>query len=156
MANKNNGQAGGKFKQAKRALREGAFILYFESLFRDDAIKDIYEITSECEGANDTLRISDESCALACKVEEKAGEVDSIIVKYSTKRSIDRIPKINLALLRLALYEATYADDVPVNVAISEAVAIAEKYAQEADVAFINGVLGAYSRSIKKDSGGNE
>ena len=87
---------------------------------------------------------------------EKAAEVDKTIVVYSTKRSIERIAKINLAILRLALYEAAYEKDVPVNVAISEAVSIAEKYAQEADVAFINGVLGAYSRSLKKDSGGNE
>ena len=156
MATKNKGQDAERFKQAKRELREGAFILYFESLFRDDAIKDIYEITAECEEANETLRISDESCALACKVEAKAAEVDKIIEVYSTKRSLNRIAKINLAILRLALYEAAYEKDVPVNVAISEAVSIAEKYAQEADVAFINGVLGAYSRSLKKDSGGNE
>ena len=155
MANKKKGQEPGRFKQAKRELREGAFILYFESLFRDDPIKEIYEITAECEEVNETLRISDESCKLACNVAEKAPEVDKIIEKYSTKRSIDRIAKINLALLRLALYEAAYVDDVPVNVAISEAVAIAQKYAQEADVAFINGVLGAYSRSMKKDSGDN-
>ncbi|MCR5121908.1 MAG: transcription antitermination factor NusB [Ruminococcus sp.] len=152
MANKN--ESGG-FKQTKRALREGAFIIYFESLFRDDPIKEIFEITSECGEVSENLRISEESCALACRVAEKAADVDKIIGKYSTKRSIDRIPKINLALLRLALYEATYADDVPVNVAISEAVAIAEKYAQDADVAFINGVLGAYSRSQKKDAAGN-
>lgn len=156
MANKKKGQDGGRFKQAKRELREGAFILYFESLFRDDPIKDIYEITAECEEVNETLRISEESCKLACKVAEKAPEVDKIIERFSTKRNIDRIAKINLAVLRLALYEASYEDDVPVNVAISEAVVIAEKYAQEADVAFINGVLGAYSRSIKNGANENE
>ena len=156
MANKNNDRESGGFRQTKRALREGAFIIYFESLFRDDPIRDIFDITSECGEVSENLRISEESCELACRVAEKAADVDKIIGKYSTKRSIDRIPKINLALLRLALYEATYADDVPVNVAISEAVAIAEKYAQDADVAFINGVLGAYSRSQKKDAPENE
>ena len=40
-----------------------------------------------------------------------------------------------------------YDDKVPINVAISEAVALAQKYAQEPDIAFINGVLGAFSRS---------
>ena len=56
---------------------------------------------------------------------------------------------MNLAILRLALYEAVYDDKVPVNVAISEAVRIAKKYAQKNDAAFINGVLGAFARSIK-------
>ena len=66
---------------------------------------------------------------------------------FSNKRSIERIPKINLAIIRLAIYEAMYDDKVPINVAISEAVALAQKYAQEPDIAFINGVLGAFSRS---------
>lgn len=148
MGNKNNGGRSA-FKQAMRERREGAFILYFESLFRNDDIKELFDVTAECEEADQALRISDESCELACRVAEKAPEIDKIIEGYSPRRNISRIAKINLAVLRLALYEAEYADNVPVNVAISEAVAISEKYAQAADVAFINGVLGAYSRAKK-------
>ena len=148
VGNKNNGGKSA-FKQAMRERREGAFILYFESLFRNDDIKELYDVTAECEEADQALRISDESCELACRVAEKAQELDKIIEGYSPKRNIARIAKINLAVLRLALYEAEYADNVPLNVAISEAVAISEKYAQDADVAFINGVLGAYSRAKK-------
>ncbi|MGN0632674.1 MAG: transcription antitermination factor NusB [Oscillospiraceae bacterium] len=135
-----------KFKADKRELREGAFILYFESLFRDDNISDIYEVSAEAEDADAELRLSEQSCRLAEKVAEKASEIDKIIENYSKKRSVDRIAKINLAILRLALYEAIYEDKVPVNVAISEAVSLAQKYAREPDTAFINGVLGAFSR----------
>jgi N utilization substance protein B len=131
----------------KREVREGALILYFESLFRDDSIDEIFEITKEAESADDTLRISEKSRKLAVSVAEKADDIDSIIENYSRKRSIDRIAKINLAILRLGLYEAIYEEKVPVNVAISEAVALAQKYAREPDIAFINGVLGAFSRS---------
>ena len=49
------------------------------------------------------------------------------------------------------MYEAIYEEKVPVNVAISEAVIITKKYAQKADVSFINGVLGAYSRSLSDE-----
>lgn len=50
---------------------------------------------------------------------EKQDEIDSIISKFSNKRTVERIPKINLAILRLAIYEAIYEENVPVNVAIS-------------------------------------
>jgi N utilization substance protein B len=139
----------------KREAREGALILYFESLFRTDSIDEIFEITEEAGGA-DNVRISEKSRKLAIKISEKSDEIDKIIEKYSQKRSIERIAKINLAILRLGLYEAIYEDNVPVNVAISEAVSLAQKYAREPDIAFINGVLGAYSRSAGDENGNNE
>lgn len=135
------------FISAKRELREGAFILYFESLFRNDTISELYEVTASAEDADAELRLSEQSCKLAENVAAHADDIDLIIGKYSQKRSVDRIPKINLAILRIALYEAVYEEKVPVNVAISEAIALAQKYAREPDIAFINGVLGAFSRS---------
>lgn len=131
----------------KREVREGAFILYFEKLFRDDSIDEIFEVTKEAGDPDDNLRISERSRKLAVKIDEKSDELDKIIESYSKKRSIERIAKINLAILQLALYEAIYEENIPVNVAISEAVMLAQKYAREPDIAFINGVLGAFSRS---------
>lgn len=136
-----------KFMSAKRELREGTFILYFEKLFRDDSIEEIFEVTAEAEDPNDTIRISEESCKHAAEIYEKYDELNKIIEKYSKKRSVDRIAKINIAILHIALFEAVYDDKIPVNVAISEAVILAQKFAQEPDIAFINGVLGAFSRS---------
>ena len=141
-------------KREVREVREGAFILYFEKLFRNDPLDEIFEITKEA-GA-DKLNISSKSLALAKNIDEKAEDLDAIIAEYSKKRSIERIAKINLAILRLGLYEAIYAEKVPVNVAISEAVGLAEKYAREPDVAFINGVLGAFSRSEAARSAGKK
>ncbi|MCD7740899.1 MAG: transcription antitermination factor NusB [Ruminococcus sp.] len=132
----------------RHKLREGAFVLYFERLLRDDEIDDIYEVNLLAKSENDEIEISEQSCELAKNVEQKQDELDEIINLYSPKRSVGRIPKINLAILRLALYEANYSEAVPLNVAISEAVALAQKYARKPDVAFINGVLGAYSRSV--------
>lgn len=126
----------------RREVRESVFILSFEKLFRDDSEDEIIEIASEIG----ELTINDEVIHNFKGIFEKAQELDTIISKYSDKRTIERIPKINLAILRLALYEALYDEKVPLNVAISEAVALAGKFAQEPDIAFINGVLGAYAR----------
>ena len=126
----------------RREVRESVFILSFEKLFRDDSEDAIIEIASEIG----ELTINDEVKHNFKGIFEKAQELDTIISKYSDKRTIERIPKINLAILRLALYEALYDEKVPLNVAISEAVALAGKFAQEPDIAFINGVLGAYAR----------
>ncbi len=127
----------------RREVREAAFILSFEKLFRDDSIEEIIETAKEL----DDFKITDEVEVLVKEIFNKQDELDEIISKFSDKRSIDRIPKINLAILRLALYEALYDEKVPINVAISEAVSLAQAYAQQPDIAFINGVLGSYSRS---------
>lgn len=127
----------------RREIRESAFILIFEKLFRDDTIDEIIELAENIDG----ITINSDVIKTFSSTYEKSDELDVIINRFSEKRSISRIPKVNLAILRLALYEILFDDRVPENVAINEAVLLAKKFAQEADVAFINGVLGAYSRS---------
>lgn len=127
----------------RRDVRESALILTFEKLLRDDSLEEIFETASEAE----SVIVNNEVKALVCGIIEKSNEIDEIISKYSDKRAVERIPKINLAVLRLAIYEALYDEKVPVNVAISEAVALVGKYALDSDVSFVNGVLGSYSRS---------
>ena len=129
----------------RRDVREAAFLLSFEMLFRDDSPEDIFESAYEINEIN----IDEEVENIVNNIYEKKSELDSIISKYSDKRTLNRIPKINLAILRLAIYEALYDDKVPVNVAISEAVSLTQKYAQEPDVAFVNGVLGALSKDFE-------
>lgn len=128
---------------SRRENRESAFILIFESMFRNDSVDEIIELAENI----DDLKINSDVITIFSETVNKADELDNIITKFSEKRLVDRIPKVNHAILRLALYEAIYDERVPQNVAINEAVLLAKKFAQEPDVAFINGVLGAYSRS---------
>lgn len=128
---------------SRRENRESAFILIFEKMFRSDSVDEIIELAENI----DDIKINSDVINIFSQTVDKAVELDSIITKFSEKRSVDRIPKVNLAILRLALYEAIYDERVPQNVAINEAVLLAKKFAQDPDVAFINGVLGAYSRS---------
>ncbi len=79
-----------------------------------------------------------------------AEETDSIISKFSPKREFKRIARINVAILRIAIYEINYeSKNISMNSAISEAVKISQMYSQPEDTAFVNGVLGAYARSLK-------
>ncbi|SDB15306.1 NusB antitermination factor [Ruminococcaceae bacterium FB2012] len=132
----------------RRDVRESAFILSFEMLFRDDSIDEIFEAAKMI----DDIVLTDDVRALVSGIMEKQNELDAMISKYSRNRAIVRIPRINVAVLRLAIYEALYDEKVPVNVAISEAVKLTEKYAQDADVSFVNGVLGAFSRELGKEN----
>ena len=69
------------------------------------------------------------------------------IERYSKGWSLKRISKISLAIMRCALCEILYMDDVPEKVAINEAVNLAKKYEEPETVSFINGVLGSFSRA---------
>lgn len=73
-------------KREVREVREGAFILYFEKLFRNDPLDEIFEITKEA-GA-DELNISLKSLALAKNIDEKAEDLDAIIAEYSKKEAL--------------------------------------------------------------------
>jgi N utilization substance protein B len=82
-------------------------------------------------------------------VTEHVDEIDEIISSFSNGWKLNRIPKVNLSILRLAVYEINYVESVPRSVAINEAVELAKKYSGKEDASFINGILGSYVRSIR-------
>lgn len=133
---------------ARREIRQAAFLLSFEKLFLDDDLDKIFE---SAEALGEFIPMDDEVRRLVRGVFDKQEELDGIIAKYSDKRAVNRIPKVDLAVLRLAIYEALYEDKVPMNVAISEAVSLTEKYALDPDISFVNGVLGSFSKDNKKE-----
>ena len=83
-------------------------------------------------------------------VRDRVDEIDNLINTYSVGWKTDRMPKVDLAILRLGLYELLLGE-VPVAIVINEAVELANVYCGDKSGAFINGVLGAISRKeIKK------
>ena len=134
----------------RREIRDSAFKLIFEQLLRDDDIEELYDIAEEV----DEITVNDEVKKLVEGTISHRDELDGIISGYSKSRSISRISKLNLAILRLALYESIYDDNTPVNAAISEAINLSMTYTYQEDTSFINGVLGAFSRDCS--SGENE
>lgn len=79
-------------------------------------------------------------------VKEKEEEIYSIISEKSVKWDIGRISKVSKAVLLLAIYEMKYVEDVPVGVAINEAVDLAKEYDSKEAATFINGILGSIAR----------
>lgn len=77
-------------------------------------------------------------------------ELDEQIEKYLKGWTMDRIGKTDLAILRLAVYEILYRDDIPYKVSINEAVELAKLFCDESSPAFINGVLAGVVNSLSK------
>lgn len=76
-------------------------------------------------------------------------KINKIIADRTKGWTLDRLSKVDLAILRLALYEIIYRSDIPDSVSINEGVELAKKYGNKKSGAFINGVLGQYIRQDK-------
>ncbi len=129
----------------RAAVREHVFVLLFELIFNSpedmDGVADAY-----FEGLDSPIDAEDSAYIEARfhAVEEKLPEIDRLIDEYSTGWKIGRIGKVELSILRLALYELKYDEDIPDKVAINEAVELAKKYGQEQAGSFVNGVLAKF------------
>ena len=75
------------------------------------------------------------------KIASKVEEIDALINEHTTRWKTSRMNKVDLTLLRLAVYEMRWDEDVPTGVAIDEAVELAKKYSSEDGPSFVNGVL---------------
>jgi len=82
---------------------------------------------------------------------EHAAELDGYIDKYSTGWRFGRISRTAAAIMKTAMFEVLYMPDVPNKAAINEAVELAKRYETQETVAFINGVLGSFSRGEADD-----
>ena len=69
-------------------------------------------------------------------------EIDEVIEKYAGSAGTDRISAVSLAVLRLAVFEMLYTDDIPAAVSVNEAIALAKEFDGDEAAPFINGVLG--------------
>ena len=81
-------------------------------------------------------------------VANRVDDLDAAIQKFSIGWDISRISRLTRSIMRLAIYEILYVDDVPTGVAVSEAVRLAKKYDGDDTGAFVNGILGSFARSL--------
>lgn len=80
------------------------------------------------------------------KVIDNLEEIDYSIQSYIKGWELNRLAKVDLSTLRIAVYEIMYREDIPVEVSINEAIEIAKKYSTEESSKYINGVLGSFVR----------
>ena len=131
------------------------------SIAREVAMKIVY---SEMLGGQDTpdavlekseiaepLPQIDQTFAeeLAAGVASCVEELDAIISEHAIGWTVDRIAKVDLAILRVALYEMLHREDVPTGAAINEAVELAKRFGGDKSYSFVNGILGTAAKQLE-------
>ena len=142
--------AAGKSQGGRRAGRKLAFQVLFGTCF-DLNPKKPMSVSFRDNPA--VLGQEDEKvCAfaldLAAAVVEKHAELDLVIQRFSQHWKVARIAKVELVILRLSLYEMLHRPDIPLKVAINEAVELAKSFGDENSPSFINGILDAAAKAI--------
>lgn len=127
----------------RKEAREQAFILIFQNSFRNETFEELLETEKENEAyCEDEYCLSVVKCAI-----ENSAHSDELIEKYSKGWKIERISRVALSALKLAITEMFYFEGIPSAVSINEAVELVKKYATVDDSAFVNGILGSISRA---------
>jgi N utilization substance protein B len=93
--------------------------------------------------ADGTPPVHEHTVRLVEGVAEHSGRIDELIDRHASGWSIDRLPDVDCAILRMAVFELLWADDVPDAVVIDEAVELAKALSTDDSPAYVNGVLGA-------------
>ena len=121
-------------------IRENVFKMLFRVEFHDKS-----ELAEQMELLNPTdeeRQYIDEKCSA---IIEHMAELDALIDEKSTGWKTNRMAKVDLAIIRLAVYEIKFEDDIPTKVSINEAVELAKKYGADESGAFVNGVLAKFA-----------
>ena len=129
---------------ARKPAREAAMRLLYQRNFSDEYDFNAIDgmMTEHVLDDQDTPYIQD---ILQGFIQHQE-EIDNIISEKSKGWKFDRISKVDLSILRLALYEILYRQDIPNSVSINEGVELAKKYGSDKSGSFINGILGTYLR----------
>ncbi len=130
----------------RREERQQALDFVFEGLFRDDSPEEAFE---DAANARDT-QISEYARTVVSGIQEHQTEIDEIIEQNLKGWKKNRLARITLTILRIAVYEMLYMKDIPFSVSINEAVELAKRYATDKDAVYINGVLGTAARQLEK------
>lgn len=137
-------------KHERRKARESALaLLYSCDITECDPVALIEEGRYPAEG----FEFPEYAERLVLGVGEHLADIDALLASTSENWALDRMPIVDRAVLRLAAYEMSYVDEVPVSVAINEAVELAKAFGGEDDSSrFVNGVLGRIARGMEGDS----
>lgn len=140
-------------KPAHRHERTDARRLALQILYQSDILNDSPSaIASEGRYILEEGVASDYVKRLVEGVEEHRDEIDDQLRTFSENWSLGRMPVVDRSLLRMAIFEMLYVDEVPISVSINEAVELAKDFGGEDDSSrFVNGILGRVARDIEPE-----
>ena len=122
-------------------------MLYAASLGGGETMNEVLEQSEQ----TDTLSGSDRTFLenLTVGVTDHQQELDEVIGRYAQGWALNRLARVDLTILRMAVYELMYMPEVPVGATINEAVELAKRFAEDKSSGFINGILGSVAREIR-------
>ena len=131
-------------------LRENIFKLLFMTEFNgaEEMPEQLSMYFSEIEDLNEKDRAYME--VKYQNIMDREAQLDALLNDASSGWKTSRMSKVDLTILRLAVYEMKFDEDVPVKVAINEAVEMAKRFGQDGSASFINGILGTISRTLSE------
>ena len=145
--------------KGRRAARNYAFQVLYSLVFNSpsgpEELRDVFskaktiKDASLVSGAEEPEQARPEGFAweIVYGVWSKTEELDKIIAGFSEGWKVERLGRVELTVLRIAVYELRYNPDVPAKVVISEALELAKNYADQKALAFINGILDNAART---------
>lgn len=126
-------------------IRENVFKMLFRAEFHDaDDMKeqlDLFDEELENPSESELFYINSKSKGIL----EHIDEIDALINEKSTGWKTSRMAKVDLSIIRIAVYEIKYEDDIPFKVSVNEAVELAKKYGADESLAFVNGILAKFA-----------
>ncbi len=131
---------------ARRKAREYAFQILFQLDFDSDNVADKLEQfwqTHNCRNRRGLVppQVKLFAESLVCGTMKQLDQIDERIGQQSHNWCLERIAKVDKNIMRVAIYEILYCDDIPPKVSINEALDIAKKYSTTESAGFINGIL---------------
>lgn len=131
---------------SRRELRERIFLLLFRVEF--NRMEDMPEQIQLFFSQEENESTEEEKQYISEKYENIAArlpEIDALINERAKGWSVERMGKVDVTIIRLAVYEICYDDNIPTGVAINEAVELAKKFGQDESAGFVNGVLAKFA-----------
>ncbi len=125
---------------ARSKARKRAVDILYEADLRD---RDRIELLRERVADTTTPPVNDHTVRLVEGVAGNATRIDELISRHAHGWSLERLPDVDRAILRMAVYELLWVDDVPDAVVLDEAVSLARELSTDDSPAYVNGVLGA-------------
>ncbi|MEF9933785.1 MAG: transcription antitermination factor NusB [Clostridium sp.] len=148
---------------SRRKAREVAMHLVYQLSLKDAVAQEILDNYNEAksivfEGDDetefDTLELSNSEMdyigTTVMGIETNLDNIDSYIEKYSRGWKVSRIGKVELAIMRIAIYEMTSENDIPNASAINEALELSKIYCEDKSKSFVNGILGSIQKEFDK------
>ncbi|GHU85225.1 N utilization substance protein B [Clostridia bacterium] len=136
-----------KMKISRNKAREQAFLILFQKTFdREATLAELVEKGTK-QGNITENDFTYQLCKLAF---EQMEEIDEVMAKNAEKWNFDRISKVAISVLRLAIAEIKFVDDIPLRVSLNEAIELTKKFSGEEEASFVNGVLAGIVQDSKK------